>query len=55
MVTTILKKRPYAVVTAHDGEQALEVARTERPSSPSQAPAILSISGREPSRAVRCM
>jgi CheY-like chemotaxis protein len=31
MVTTILKKTPYQVVTAHDGEHALEVATAERP------------------------
>ena len=31
MVTTILKKTPYHLVTAHDGQQALEVALAERP------------------------
>jgi DNA-binding response OmpR family regulator len=31
MVTTILKKGPYDLVTAHDGQQALEVAAAERP------------------------
>jgi len=31
MVTTILKKEPYEIVTAHDGQQAVEVASAERP------------------------
>ena len=31
MVMTILKKTPYDLVTAHDGQQALEVATAERP------------------------
>ncbi len=31
MVTTILRKERYELVTAHDGEQALEMAETERP------------------------
>jgi CheY-like chemotaxis protein len=31
MVTTILKKGPYELVTASDGQQALEVAAAERP------------------------
>jgi DNA-binding response OmpR family regulator len=31
MVTTILKKAPYDLVTAHDGQQAVEVAMAERP------------------------
>jgi DNA-binding response OmpR family regulator len=31
MVTTILKKGPYDLVTAHDGQQALVVAAAERP------------------------
>jgi CheY-like chemotaxis protein len=31
MVTTILRKGPYALVTASDGQQALEVAERERP------------------------
>jgi DNA-binding response OmpR family regulator len=31
MVTTILKKTPYDLVTAHDGQHALEVAAAERP------------------------
>ncbi|HEY5908141.1 MAG TPA: response regulator [Vicinamibacteria bacterium] len=31
MVTTILKKGPYELVTAHDGQQAVEVAAAERP------------------------
>ena len=31
MVMTILKKTPYDLVTAHDGQQALEVAAAERP------------------------
>jgi DNA-binding response OmpR family regulator len=31
MVTTILKKTPYDVVTAHDGQQAVEVALAEQP------------------------
>lgn len=31
MVTTILKREPYDLVTAHDGQQALEMAVTERP------------------------
>jgi DNA-binding response OmpR family regulator len=31
MVTTILKKEPYDLVTASDGQQAVEVAAAERP------------------------
>jgi CheY-like chemotaxis protein len=31
MVTTILRKGPYELVTAHDGQQAVEVASSERP------------------------
>ena len=31
MVTTILKREPYEVVKAHDGQQAVEVAVLERP------------------------
>jgi DNA-binding response OmpR family regulator len=31
MVTTILKKGPYELVVAHDGQQALDVAASERP------------------------
>jgi len=31
MVTTILKREPYDLVTAHDGQQAVEVAVAERP------------------------
>jgi CheY-like chemotaxis protein len=31
MVTTILKKTPYDIVTAHDGQQAVQVAEAERP------------------------
>jgi DNA-binding response OmpR family regulator len=31
MVTTILRKERYELVTANDGEQALEVALAERP------------------------
>jgi len=31
MVTTILKREPYDLVTAHDGQQAVEVAVVERP------------------------
>ena len=31
MVTTILKKEPYTLVTACDGQQALEVAVAEHP------------------------
>ncbi len=31
MVMTILKKTPYDLVTAQDGQQALEVATAERP------------------------
>ena len=31
MVTTILKREPYDLVTAHDGQQAVEMAVTERP------------------------
>ena len=31
MVTTILRKERYELVTANDGEQALEVAAAERP------------------------
>ena len=31
MVTTILKKTPYEIVTAHDGQQAVQVAEAERP------------------------
>jgi DNA-binding response OmpR family regulator len=31
MVTTILKREPYDLVTAHDGQQALEMAVAERP------------------------
>ncbi len=31
MVTTILKKGPYELVTAHDGQQAVEMAAVERP------------------------
>jgi len=31
MVTTILKKGPYDLVTAHDGRQAVEMAAQERP------------------------
>ena len=31
MVTTILKREPYDLVTAHDGQQAVETAVTERP------------------------
>ena len=31
MVTTILKREPYDLVTAHDGQQAVETAVAERP------------------------
>jgi DNA-binding response OmpR family regulator len=31
MVTTILKRGPYDLVTAHDGQQAVEMAASERP------------------------
>ena len=31
MVTTILKKEPYQLLTATDGQQAVEVAAAERP------------------------
>jgi DNA-binding response OmpR family regulator len=31
MVTTILKREPYDLVKAHDGQQAIEVAAAERP------------------------
>ena len=31
MVTTILKREPYEVVKAHDGQEAVEVAVLERP------------------------
>jgi DNA-binding response OmpR family regulator len=31
MVTTILRKGPYTVITADDGQRAVEVALTERP------------------------
>ena len=31
MVTTILKKEPYELVTAHDGQQAVDVAAAEHP------------------------
>jgi len=31
MVTTILRRAPYKVVTASDGQEALEVAARERP------------------------
>ena len=31
MVTTILKKEPYNLLTASDGQQALEVAAAEKP------------------------
>jgi len=31
MVMTILKKEPYELVTAHDGQQAVEVAEIEKP------------------------
>ncbi len=31
MVTTILKREPYDLVQAHDGQQAVEVAVLERP------------------------
>jgi len=31
MVTTILRNEPYELVTAHDGQQAVEVATAERP------------------------
>ena len=31
IVTTILKRAPYELVVAHDGQQALEVAASERP------------------------
>jgi len=31
MVTTILKKEPYVLVTACDGQQALELAAAEKP------------------------
>ena len=31
MVTTILKKEPYELVTAHDGQQAVDVAAVEHP------------------------
>jgi len=31
MVTTILKREPYDLVKAHDGQEAIEVAAAERP------------------------
>jgi DNA-binding response OmpR family regulator len=31
MVTTILKREPYDLVTAHDGQQAVDTAVAERP------------------------
>ena len=31
IVTTILKKAPYELVTAHDGQQAIEMAVAEHP------------------------
>ncbi|HEY7925486.1 MAG: PleD family two-component system response regulator [Burkholderiales bacterium] len=31
MVTTILKKEPYELITAHDGQQAVEVAAAQQP------------------------
>jgi len=31
MVTTILKREPYDLITAHDGQQAVETAVAERP------------------------
>ena len=31
MVTTILRKGPYTVITADDGQRAVEVATSERP------------------------
>jgi len=31
MVTTILKREPYELITAHDGQQAVETAVAERP------------------------
>jgi len=31
MVMTILKKEPYSLITAHDGQEAVELAATERP------------------------
>ena len=31
MVTTILRKTPYDLVTAHDGQEAVEVAALEQP------------------------